>query len=209
MARISWIVLAAIVTLSAGLTTAAAPDIDGTVDGAEYAFSYHNNEIGMSLSWSVLEGVIYLAMRAPATGWVGLNFMPMDGTIHGDTVIGYVDGISKTLSLSDQVAPGDGHFPHFEDSQHGGSTSFLETAGSEREGETTIEFSRKLMTGEPTDAMFMDRGLMTMISFHPSADDYVSYHGGFYSVVTINYLTGHVNDFPTDLSHVEGEAHDH
>ena len=186
-----------------GAAQSEGPVIDGRTTPGEYAFLYYNNEIGMWLRWSVLEGTIYFNMEAPATGWVGLNFMPMDGTIHGDTVIGYVRS-DQSVHLSDQVAPGDDHFPHFEDVQHGGTESFLSVAGSEEDGTTIIEFSRKLMTGEPTDAMFMNVGLMTMVSFHPSADDFVSYHSQWYSVVTINYLTGYVNDFPTDVSHVGG-----
>ena len=194
-----------IVALSAVVGTAqtGSPVIDGRTTSGEYDFLYHNNEIGMWLRWSVVGDTIYLNMEAPATGWVGLNFMPMDGTIHGDTVIGYVRN-DQSVHLSDQVAPGDDHFPHFEDVQHGGTESFLAVAGSEENGTTIIEFSRKLMTGEPTDAMFMDMGLMTMISFHPDADDVISYHSEWYSVVTINYLTGFVNDFPADVSHVTG-----
>jgi hypothetical protein len=127
-------------------------------------------------------------------------------------VIGYVDDETQTTFLSDQVAPGDAHFPHFEDTQHGGKTSFLEVAGSEIDGVTIIEFSRKLMTGEPTDAAFMDMGLMTMISFHPTADDFISYHSDRYNVVTINYLSGEVSD-AMDMSHtgshVEQESEEH
>jgi hypothetical protein len=186
-----------------------APVIDGVTHLDEYHYIYRNNEIGMWLFWSVIGDTIYISMRAPATGWLGLNFMPMDGTIHGDTVIGYVEpqGDAFSVKLSDQVAPGDGHFPHYEDVKLGGTESVLDAAGSEIGGVTTIEFTRKLMTGEETDAMFMDDVLMTMISFHPTADDYISYHDSWYSVVTINYLRGYVNDFPTDLTHVE--THDH
>ena len=207
MRRTIGVLLIVAIAAVTGIAQVPEPVIDGRAESGEYKFLYYNNEIGMWLRWSVVEDTIYLSMEAPATGWVGLNFMPMDGTIHGDTVIGYVRS-DQSVHLSDQVAPGDDHFPHFEDIQHGGSDSFLAVAGSELDGITTIEFSRKLMTGEPTDAMFMNAGLMTMISFHPDADDFVSYHSQWYSVVTINYLTGFVNDFPTDVSHVTGhDAH--
>jgi hypothetical protein len=183
-----------------GFAAAGVPMVDGVVTDMEYAHMYHDEMIGMMLRWEAVGDVMYICMEAPATGWIGLNFMPMDGTIHGDTVIGYVDADTQEAFLSDQVAPGDAHFPHFDDRQHGGKTSFLEVAGSEIEGRTVIEFSRALMTGEPTDAAFMDMGLMTMISFHPTADDYVSYHSKFYNVVTINYISGEVGD-AMDMSH--------
>ena len=176
------------------------PLVDGVVTEGEYAHMYHDELIGMMLRWQAVDDVMYIAMIAPATGWVGLNFMPMDGTIHGDTVIGYVDVETQETFMSDQVAPGDAHFPHFDDRQHGGETSFIEIGGSEKGGVTIIEFSRALMTGEPTDAPFMDMGLMTMISFHPTADDYVSYHSEWYNVITINYVSGEVMG-AMDMSH--------
>jgi hypothetical protein len=176
------------------------PVVDGAVNEGEYANMYHDELIGMMLRWQAVDDIMYIAMVAPGTGWVGLNFMPMDGTIHGDTVIGYVDVESQEAFMSDQVAPGDAHFPHFDDRQHGGETSFIEIAGTESDGVTVIEFSRALMTGEPTDAPFMDMGLMTMLSFHPTADDYVSYHSKWYNVVTINYISGEVMG-AMDMSH--------
>jgi len=176
------------------------PLIDGVVTEGEYAHMYHDELIGMMLRWEAVGEVMYIGMVAPGTGWVGLNFMPMDGTIHGDTVIGYVDGETQDTFMSDQVAPGDAHFPHFDDRQHGGETSFIEISGSEINGVTIIEFSRALMTGESTDVPFMDMGLMTMISFHPTADDYVSYHSEWYNVVTINYISGAVGE-AMDMSH--------
>lgn len=176
------------------------PVVDGVVADGEYAHTFHDEKIGMTLYWEAVDDVMFLCMQAPGTGWVGLNFMPGNGVIHGDTVIGFVQAESQMTFLSDQVAPGDAHFPHFDDRQHGGRRSFLEVAGHEQDGVTTIEFSRALNTGESTDAVFMDMGLMTMISFHPAADDFVSYHSKNYDVVTINYLTGDVLD-AMDMSH--------
>ena len=182
------------------------PLVDGVSTMGEYAHMYHDELIGMMLRWEAVDGIMYICMEAPATGWVGLNFMPGDGTIHGDTVIGYVDAETQDTFMSDQVAPGDAHFPHFDDRQHGGETSFIEIAGSEIDGVTIIEFSRAVMTGEPTDAPFMDMGLMTMISFHPTADDYVSYHSEWYNVVTINYISGEVME-AMDMSHTGSDEH--
>jgi len=184
------LVLAAGAVFAQGGAPQATPIVDGLVTESEYAHMYHDPVIKMMVRWQAVEDVMYIAMQAPATGWVGLDFMPMDGTIHGDTVIGYVDDETQNVFLSDQVAPGDAHFPHFEDTQHGGETSFLEVAGSEVLGTTIIEFSRALMTGEPTDAAFMDMGLMTMVSFHSK----------WYSVVTINYISGEVGA-AMDMSH--------
>ena len=190
----------ALLLTAVSLAVAGVPIVDGVALQGEYAHMYHDDTIGMMLRWEAVDGVMYICMEAPATGWIGLNFMPMDGTIHGDTVIGYVDGDTQEAFLSDQVAPGDAHFPHFDDRQFGGETSFLEVAGREIDGRTIIEFSRPLMTGEPTDAAFMDMCLMTMISFHPTADDYISYHSKWYNVVTINYMTGEVGE-AMDMSH--------
>ncbi len=192
--------LVAFAVAAIGFAAAGVPVVDGMVTDMEYAHMYHDEMIGMMLRWEAVDGVMYICMDAPATGWVGLNFMPMDGSIHGDTVIGYVQSGTQQTFMSDQVAPGDAHFPHLDDRQLGGEVSFMEVAGSETDGRTIIEFSRALMTGEPTDVAFMDMGLMTMLSFHPTADDYISYHSKWYNVVTINYLSGEISD-AMDMSH--------
>ncbi|MBU1049504.1 hypothetical protein KKG90_05705 [Candidatus Bipolaricaulota bacterium] len=183
------------------------PQVDGVISDGEYGHMYHDELIGMVLHWQAVGDVMYIGMVAPGTGWVGLNFMPNNGTIHGDTVIGYVDGEIQETFLSDQVAPGDAHFPHYDDRQHGGERSFIEVAGSEINGVTIIEFSRALNTGEPTDAPFMNMGLMTMISFHPTADDYISYHSKWYNVITINYISGGVME-AMDASHTGHDEDD-
>ena len=97
------------------LLTLERPLVDGVVSEGEYAHMYHDELIGMMLRWQAVDGVMYICMVAPGTGWVGLNFMPGDGTIHGDIVIGYVDAETQDTFMSDQVAPGDAHFPHFDD----------------------------------------------------------------------------------------------
>ncbi|MBE0636443.1 hypothetical protein IH601_10650 [Candidatus Bipolaricaulota bacterium] len=181
------------------------PLVDGVVTEGEYAHMVLDELIGMMVRWQAVGDTMFIAMIAPGTGWVGLNFMPNNGTVHGDTVIGYVDGDTQETFLSDQVAPGDAHFPHYDDRQHGGERSFIEVAGSEVDGVTIIEFSRALNTGESTDAVFMDMGLMTMISFHPTADDYVSYHSKSYDVVTINYISGEVME-AMDMSHTGSDG---
>lgn len=178
-----------------------APVVDGELAEGEYAFMYHDMEIDMVLRWRAVEEVMFIYMQAPGTGWIGLNFMPGDGTAHGDTVIGYVDGETQEAFMSDQVAPGDAHFPHYDDRQHGGETSFIEVAGSEVEGVTIIEFSRALVTGEAsTDADFVDVGLMTMLGYHATADDFETYHSKTYNVININYISGMVME-AMDMDH--------
>ena len=191
---------------AASMAEVVEPTIDGKIEEAEYTYLYHSNPIGMFLYWSIVKDTLYVGLKAPAEGWVALNLMPMGGSIHGDTIIGYVvkSGLfSQRVELVDQVAPDDGHFPHFDDTERGGEDSILSKDGSQTGGVTIIEFSRKLNTGDANDTMISEgMSTMIMLAYHPNADDYQSYHGIVERIaLTVDFFTGFVNDFPADVSH--------
>jgi hypothetical protein len=183
-----------LVLVSTALVGWATPLVDGVATTDEYAYTYQDEAIGMTLHWQAIDDVMVMCLEAPGTGWVAISFVPTDGTIYADMIIGYVDAETQEAHLSDQAAPSNVHFSHFEDTQLGGEASFIEVAGHEEEGKTVIEFSRSLNTGEDTDVAFADTDLKTMIAFHPYADDLVSYHSQWHDVLSINYITGTVSD---------------
>ena len=190
-----------------GIAQTQEPTIDGKISGGEYRNLYYSNPINMSLYWSIVGDTLYIGLRAPATGWLAINFMAMmGGAIHGDTIIGYVaPGLfSDKLQLADQVAPEDGHFPHMNDTERGGADNILEKDGTQNDGVTIIEFSRKLNTGDANDTPIMDDGMGTMImmAYSLDVDDYQTYHGAMQRIaLTVDFFNGFVNDFPTGESH--------
>lgn len=191
--------------VAVGLAQTEAPSIDGKISAAEYRNLYYSNPIRMSLYWSIVSDTLYVGLRAPAEGWLAINFMQMGGAIHGDTIIGFVvPGLfGDKLQLADQVAPEDGHFPHMNDTEVGGADNILDKAGTESGGVTVIEFSRKLNTGDANDTVIME-GMQTMImlAYAPEADDFQTYHGAMERIaLTVDFFSGFVNDFPTGESH--------
>lgn len=206
--RLLLVVLIVVIGISAaGLAQASAPTVDGRISAGEYRNLYYSNLVQMSLYWSIAGDTLYIGLKAPGAGWVAINFMAMEGgSIHGDTIIGYVDPglFSDKLYLSDQVAPEDGHFPHMDDTGVGGEYNILDKAGTENNGVTVIEFSRKLNTGDVNDIALMDDGMgtMVMLAYSPDADDYQTYHGAIERIaLTVDFFNGFVNDFPTGESH--------
>jgi hypothetical protein len=190
---------------AAGLAESSLPTIDGKISGGEYQNLYYSNPIRMYLYWSVVGENLYVGLRAPARGWVAINLMQMDGSIHGDTIIGFVaPGLfGDKLDLADQVAPEDGHFPHVDDTEQGGADSILDKDGSEEAGVTIIEFSRKLDTGDANDTKLAEgMSTMIMLAYAPEGDDFQTYHGTMERIaLTVDFFNGFVNDFPTDVSH--------
>ena len=181
------------------------PSIDGKISAGEYRNLYYSNPIRMSLYWSIVGDTLHIGLRAPAKGWLAINFMQMDGSIHGDTIIGFVDPglFGDRLQLADQVAPEDGHFPHVDDTELGGADNILNKDGTQDGGVTVIEFSRKLNTGDANDTVIME-GMQTMImlAYAPEADDFQTYHGAMERIaLTVDFFSGYVNDFPSGESH--------
>ena len=188
-----------------GLSQTQEPTIDGKITAGEYRNLYYSNPIRMSLYWSIVGDTLYIGLKAPAEGWLAINFMQMGGAIHGDTIIGFVESglFSDKLELADQVAPEDGHFPHMDDTGVGGKDNILAKDGTEKNGVTVIEFSRKLNTGDENDTAIMEgMGTMIMLAYSPDADDYQTYHGAMERIsLTVDFFNGFVNDFPTGESH--------
>jgi len=183
-----------LVAASVALHGWASPVVDGVATIDEYAYVYQDEAIGMTLRWEAVDDVMYMCMEAPGTGWLAVSFVPMDGAIYADTIIGYVNGDDQITYLSDQAAPNDSHFSHLDDTELGGEVSFISVSGREEEGRTIIEFSRLLDTGEDTDVALMDADLTTMLAFHPEADDHISYHSQWRTVVSINFISGTVGE---------------
>lgn len=183
--------------------------VDGQIAPHEYQYLYHNNELNMDLYWSLDEdeGEIYIGLAAPAHGWVAFGLREpeeeeeeegkiMEGV---DIVIGYVkDG---KLSIQDNFA--NAPTGHAADTSLGGTDDVLQSAGSEDDWGTVIEFARKLDTGDSYDVAIPQVKTEVYLAYNSTADDFVSYHGReSRAEVEFDFYSGHVNDF-------EEEEHEH
>jgi hypothetical protein len=123
--------------------------VDGIIESGEYANTRTTDGGNYTLSWRVEGSVIYFAMSAETEGWVAVGFDPITVMDNADMVFGSVDKNMK-VTVTDMHSIGV-YGPHPPDVSLGGTDDILEYAGSEKDGATTIEFSRLLVTGDVHD----------------------------------------------------------
>lgn len=171
----------------------AVPTIDGAIGADEYQFSANFEEMNLNVHWTMTETELYVAISAPAAGWVswgvrdGVPAEAEENVMEGvDFYIGYLkDG---ELFMRDDF--GDGPFTHTADTELGGKDDVLEAAGSEANGVTTLEFKRLIDTGDAFDNPIA-QGVAEVYLAYSNADDFVSIHTERMEAV-FNFLTGEV-----------------
>ncbi len=119
---------------------------DGVFKPGEYSQSKSFGDF--ELSWSTDDLYLYMGMKAKTAGWVAVGFDPSSQMKDADIVQGFIkDGV---LSIADQYSTGQ-FGPHPADTQQGGTDDILAAAGGSDGGFTTIEFKRRLDTGDKFD----------------------------------------------------------
>lgn len=125
-------------------------NVNWAADGVITAGEYRNSRSfdSYELWWTADEANLYVAVKAETQGWLAIGFDPESKMKDADIVIGYIkDG---KLTISDQYSAGQ-FGPHLPDVDQGGSDDILASAGKSEGGFTTIEFKRKLDTGDRFD----------------------------------------------------------
>ncbi len=171
------------------LAQAQLPSLDGQITEDEYSHRYVAEAIGMELHWTIADEYIYLGLRAPAQGWVAVGWSPTGAIKEGaDILIGYLR--SGELFLQDYFA--NTSISHLNDVSLGGRDDLLEASGSEVTGpqpQTTIEFRRRLETGDKFDRPIAVGAQTVLLAYSPN-DDFVTYHGEKRTVVQIDFFAG-------------------
>jgi len=160
------VVVAVLFMLPAGVR-AAQPTVDGVVKASEYD---HRTVLGdgvYTLSWTITSDMVWFGIQATTTGWVALGIDPAIAMNGADMVFGWVSGGKATVL--DQYSTGM-FGPHPDDTSLGGTTDLLASAGSEQAGTTTIEFSRKRVTGDAHDKAVPISGNLKIIWATGNAD---------------------------------------
>ncbi|XP_031557426.1 DBH-like monooxygenase protein 1 [Actinia tenebrosa] len=142
----------------------------------------------IKLYWTVnqAEESISFAVEAVTTGWFGLGFSPSTGRMKGaDIVIGWVkDGKPY---LTDRY--GEGYFvPAMDDSQ-----DYKLISGTEKDGKTTMKFSRKIDTCDRQDYKFEGGTTRVIFAYHeedPTSDTNMKKHSdkGSRSILLLNFV---------------------
>jgi len=160
------VVVAALVMLPAGVW-AAQPNVDGVVKVSEYDHRTVLGDGSYTLSWTITSDMVWFGIEATTTGWVALGIDPETAMDEADMVFGWVSGGKATVL--DQYSTGM-FGPHPDDTSLGGTMDVLDSAGSEQAGTTTIEFSRKRVTGDAHDKAVPTFGNLKIVWATGNAD---------------------------------------
>jgi hypothetical protein len=119
---------------------------DGVISENEYPQT--KTYADFSISWSNDSDYIYIGMKAETAGWVAVGFGAETLMKNADIVEGSVtEGKLTIADMFCAVEIG----PHPPDIQSGGTDDILASAGKFDNGYTTVEFKRKLDTGDKFD----------------------------------------------------------
>ena len=169
---------------------AAVPTLAGTATAQEWQ---ELTVDGFTLRWATLEGGnLGVELTGPTTGWVAVGFDPEMMMQGANLIIGYLE--SGTPSLRDDW--GVATTSHASDVDLGGSDDVTVDGGSESGGETTIEFTIPLDSGDEYDKPLSPGNTYPVILARgpDGADDFTTYHE-FVTSVEIEILA---LDFDSD-----------
>jgi hypothetical protein len=148
--------------------------VNGIIEEGEYQSSVEYAQGQYRLFWSIRDEIVYFGISADTQGWVAVGFDPVEAMKDADMVMGLVDD-NGTVSVIDIYSIGP-NGPHIPDEELGGRQHILESAGTEHDGATTIEFSRKRRTGDEFDKVFFPEGGNKIIWAFGFSDDPEDFH---------------------------------
>ena len=130
-----------------GITVPWTPD--GIISEGEYEGEFKSGDGRFEFYWRSGDEKLYAGMTGDSTGWISVGFNPASAMKDADIILGYVE--DSILKVHDMYSIGV-YGPHPDDTDIGGEYSILSSGGMEKDGTTTVEFSRYLDTGDSYDS---------------------------------------------------------
>ena len=148
--------------------------LDGVVSENEYSNGFEYSNEDFKIYWTISGDEISIAMIGKTTGWLAIGIDAEDVMLRADMIFGWVED-NGTVVLKDAFS--DGKFgPHPEDINAGGTYDILSYNGSEVGEFTTLEFTRKLDTGDSRDKPIPATGELKIIWALGPVDDFETKH---------------------------------
>lgn len=139
----------------------------------EYSHKLDFADGKLVIYWRNDDEYLYMALEGQTNGWVAVGFGPTTGMKDADMVFGWVkDGDVTLLDLYSTGVTG----PHPRDTDLGGTSDILDYGGMEDNGSTTIEFKRKLDTGDDYDKAFSRGQTVKIIWALATVDELATKH---------------------------------
>jgi len=148
--------------------------IDGVITNQEYSSKKTFQDGSYELMWRINNEVITFAMKAKTIGWVSIGIDPEVKMKNADIYLGWVtkEGNTELFDTFCTVEVG----PHPPDTDQGGKDDIIAFAGKEDGNYTTIEFSRKLNTGDEKDKIIPISGKLTITVAYGAVDEFKPRH---------------------------------
>ncbi|UCG03846.1 MAG: hypothetical protein JSW11_07645 [Candidatus Heimdallarchaeota archaeon] len=146
------------------------PNIDGIIGTDEYISEISLSGGDYKLYWQIEGDTIFLGMVGKTTGWVAIGFDPTLAMQDADMIFGWVLSNSSVIII-DAFSTGP-NGPHPADTDLGGNSDISAYNGTEESGNTIIEFSRLLTTGDQYDNDIPSSGTYNIIWALGNTDDF-------------------------------------
>lgn len=174
----------------------AEPELDGLIAAGEYRYGFRDEATGIELFWTISGELIYLGLRAPTTGWVGLGLAvtkPLSGMEGLDLILSSIsDGKPPTPSLGGKLVVRDdyaaGPTGHRPDRELGGRSDILAAVGNTDGSRTAIELVRKMNTEDKFDTPIINGWMVVALAYSPSGD--LDRKHSRWSMIGINFFKG-------------------
>jgi rhodanese-related sulfurtransferase len=177
--------------------------MDGQISEKEYTQNKIYDKGNLELHWRIEGDNVAIAMKAKTNGWISLGISPTVMMKDADMIIGWVEKNGET-KLFDAFSTGE-MGPHPPDEKLGGTNDISIFAGTEIGEYTTIEFQRKLDTGDKYDRPFPRSGNLKIIVAYGSRDDFAAMHS-FRATDTITIETVKEEKKYKDITAQEAKA---
>lgn len=128
-----------------------APKVDGTIGAKEYANSMKIKDSGITLYWQVNGDTISFGLTTPAKIWSGIGFNPTGDKKDGADMYMFIMDNGKLVAQDMTMTKPKGE-PKL-DTKEGCKSDILASAATQNASGMTIEFSRKLNTGDKCDSV--------------------------------------------------------
>lgn len=151
------------------------PAVDGKIAAGEYPKTFKHEASGIQLAWRVTGDTLQLAIQASGEGWVGIGFLAAKakGKQGADQYVFSTEG-GKPLALDLYQSAMIGR-PVLDD-EAGGKNSLLQSAVVRKGKSWTVEFTRRLKTGEKTDMDVVPGGKFTLLLALGGGEDWNQAH---------------------------------
>jgi hypothetical protein len=157
--------------------------LPGAIFASDYAHRVEAGEV--TVAWTLEGDQIHMELSAETEGWVSIGIDPEDAMSGADIIIGAVK--NDKVRIEDHYA--DRKRGHSPDEKLGGENHVINPEGKEKDGVTTISFTRSVEAAEQWDKPINTSGKTRVMVAHGSRDSLGLSHQ-YRAVYDIDFSTG-------------------